>query len=155
MLQLRETGVPVPDDVLLKAATVQDKKELTESINKANEQKAQMEQMQLEAAIKEQEARTNLANARSRADVGLAEERLSRIPENRALAIERLAEANSDRERATLDKVRTMKELDDIDLAQLQRLLQLAQALKTIGKEDEPAPIKPSTTQETLNALSS
>ena len=129
LLQLREAGVPVPDDVLLDAATVQNKKELTDAINQANQQKAQMEEMQLQAAIQEQQARTNLANARAVADQGLGIERVSRVEENRELAVERRAEAQKDRTQGLLNIVKTLQEMDDIEINQIQKLLALSGAL--------------------------
>lgn len=130
LLQLREAGVSIPDDVLLEASTVQNKKKLTDSIKQSNEQKAQAEQMQIQVAMEEQKARTNLANARAVADQGLGAERYSRIEENQALATERQAEAEKDRTQGMLNMVKTLQEIDDIDLQQIQKLLALAKVLK-------------------------
>lgn len=130
LLQLREAGVPVPDDVLMEAATIQDKKKLTDAVMAASQQRAQMEQAQAQSAVQEAQARTNLANARSEADMGLAIERTSRVAENQALAIERLHEANKDDEIAALNKIKALKELEDIDLAHIERLLSLVNMLK-------------------------
>lgn len=130
LLQLREAGVPIPDTVLLEAATVQNKKQLTDTIAAINQQQQQMQQAQAQVALQEVQARTNLANARAAADEGLGIERLSRVKENQALAQERQAEALKDQEAALLDRVRALKELDEIDINQIQRLLAIAQALK-------------------------
>jgi hypothetical protein len=130
LLQLREVGVPVPDDVLLEAATVQDKKKLTDSIKAINEQKAQAEQMQLKAAVEEQQARAELAKARAVADLGLGRERESRIEENRELAVERRAEAQKDRTQGLLNLVKTLQEIDEIDIAQIEKLIRLTSVMK-------------------------
>ena len=137
LLQLREVGVPVPDEVLIEAATVQDKKQLTEAINAQNEQKAQAEQMQLQAAIQEQQARTELARSRSFADQGLGAERISRIEENRELATERRAEAQKDRTQGVLNLVKTLQEIDEIDIAQIEKLIKLTQIMKTEENVEE------------------
>lgn len=129
LLQLREVGVPVPDDILLEAATLQNKKELTDAIKSANEQKAQAEQMQLQSMLSEQQAKTNLANARATADQGLGLERMSRIQENQQLAVERQAEAQKDRMAAVLDAVKALKELESLDLAQVEKLVALARTV--------------------------
>lgn len=130
LLQLREAGIPIPDDILLEAATIQDKKTLTEAINKSNEQKAQAEQMQLEAALKEQAARTKLAESGSYAHEGLGAERFSRIPENAALAVERRAEAQKDRTQGMLNLVKTLQEMEEIDINQIQKLLTLSSVVQ-------------------------
>lgn len=140
MLQLREAGVPITDEDLLQAATMQNKDKMLENMQKQKQAEAEAQQMQMQVAIQEQQARTELAKARAYADTGLAEERLSRIPENRALALERVAEANKDRELATLNKVKAMKELDDIDISQIQKLLALAEILKANEAKQESTP---------------
>jgi len=65
------------------------------------------------------QAQTELAKARSYADMGLYNERTSRVEENRALAIQKLSEANKNNEQATLEKLKIVRELEDMDLAHL------------------------------------
>lgn len=130
LLHLRETGIPIPDDILIEASTLQNKKELIQSIE--GRLQAQQQQAEQQAAIQMEEikARTNLANARATADEGLGIERLSRVEENRALAVERGAEAEKDRMQAVLNMVRSMKELEDLDVAQIERLFNLSRQIK-------------------------
>lgn len=130
LLQLREVGVPVPDDVMLEAATIQNKKKLTDAIMAASQKQQQMQEIQANIQMQEIQARTNLANARATADEGLGIERISRVEENRALAQERKAEAVKDREAALLDRVKALKEIDEIDISQLERLVALSRLLK-------------------------
>ena len=137
LLHLREVGVPVPPDQLIKASTLQNKKELTDAIKQAEQQQTQMLQMQQQVAIEEQKARTQLAQARATADEGLGIERLSRVKENEALAIERRSEAVKDRQQATLNMAKTLKELSDVDLAQLEKLIQLSRMVRTEEQLDE------------------
>lgn len=131
LLQLRESGVPIPDSILIEAATVQDKKKLTEAIEASNKQKSETEQMQLQAVMREQEARANLADARAVADKGLGLERVSRISENQELAVERRAEAQKDRTQGLLNLVKTLQEIDDIDIQQIEKLLNLTNLIKS------------------------
>lgn len=130
LLQLREVGVPIPNGVLLEACTLQDKKKLIEAVEAQEQQQAQMVQQQNEAAIAEQMARTKLAEARATADEGLGIERLSRVEENKALAEERRAEARKDDEIALLNLVKALKEIDEIDINQLEKLISLQNMMK-------------------------
>ena len=141
LLQLKEAGVNIPDDVLLDAATIQNKKELTDSVKRIQEEQAKQQQMQLESALKEEQARTELAQARTLADKGLGLERISRIEENRALAVERLAEAEKDKDIGMLNLVKALKEIDDIDLSQVERLFALSRMVKG-EQETEAAAVK-------------
>ena len=144
LLQLREIGVPIPDEILLEACTLQKKKELLDSIAQNRQQQQQAQQAQMQSAMQEQQARINLTNARATADEGLGLERTSRVQENQALAVERRAAAEKDRDMGLLSLVRALKELDSVDITHIKQLLDLSDALK--GRDAIPAeqPIVPS-----------
>ncbi len=135
LLQLREAGIPVPSEVLLEASTMQNKNELIQAIKRQEEKQQQMQQMQLQAATQEQQARTELAQARAIADRGLGMERVSRVEENKALAVERRASAVKDQEQGLLNLVKALKEIEDIDLNQIQKMLSLANMVKSLEKD--------------------
>lgn len=135
LLQLREIGVPIPDDVLLEAVTLQNKKQLIDAIVASKKQQQEAQIAQLKGALSEQQARTNLAEARATADRGLGLERVSRVQENQALALERRAAAEKDQDMALLNLVKALKELDTIDINHLKDLLNLSDRIK--GREGE------------------
>jgi len=130
MLQLREMGVPISPEDLLEAATMQNKSRVIENLTKAEQAQSQQQQQQNQMAMQLQQAQIELAQARAQADLGLFAERTSRVDENRALAIQKLHEANSDDQRATLDKIKALKELESMDLAHIRELLAMAASLK-------------------------
>ena len=130
MLQLRETGVPITNEDLLEASTFQGKKKIVENMQQQQQQQMQMQQAQMQAQIEEQQARTQLAKARSVADEGLGLERVSRVEENKALAEERRAQAHKDEESALLEKVKALKELESLDFSHIMQLIQMAKALE-------------------------
>ena len=130
MLQLKEMGVPISPEDLLEAATLQNKQRIIDNLTKTEQAQAQMQQQQAEMAMALQQAQIELAQARAKADIGLYAERTSRVDENRALAIQKLHEANSDDERAMLDKIKALKELEDMDLGHIERLLNMSHAIK-------------------------
>ena len=130
LLHLKEVGVPIPDSVLIDAATIQDKKSLTDAIEQAKQAEQQSAQIQLQATLEEQKARTNLADARAVADQGLGLERLSRIEENKALSIERKAEASKDRTASLLNLVKAMQEIEGADIQQLEQIIRLSSVVQ-------------------------
>ena len=134
LLELKEAGVPIPDDVLINAATIQNKKELTDAMEQAQQQQQQASEMQLQAAMEEQKARTKLAESRAIADQGLGLERVSRIQENKALAIERKAEAAKDRTASMLNLIKAMQEIESIDMQQLEQMVRLSETLQQTGE---------------------
>jgi len=154
LLQLRETGVPVPDDVLLEACTIQDKQKLIQSIQQQQQQQQQMQMSQAQAAMQEQAARTELAHARAEADRGLGAERYSRIDENQALAEERRAAAIKDNDIGLLNLIKALKEIDTVEIDQLHKLMSLSSMLQN-GTEAAIAPstslVKPKTARPKSN----
>lgn len=129
-LQLRELGVPIPDEFLVEAATIQNKKELVEQMQQAQQQQQQMQQMQVQASMQKLQAETELTKARAIADRGLGLERTSRVEENKALAVERRAAALKDQDAAFLNLVKALKEIDTIDLEHIEKLLTIANVVK-------------------------
>ena len=142
LMYLRESGVPIPDDLLLEACTLQDKKKLIEAVTANKQQQEQIQQQQMQSAMEEQAARTQLAQARAKADEGLGFERLSRVEENRALAVERTAAARKDEDIAMLNLIKALKEIDTIDIGQIEKLLALSNIMKAQQKQEEETPLE-------------
>jgi hypothetical protein len=65
----------------------------------------------------------------------LGYERASRVSENQALAVERIAAAEKDRDMGTLDKVKAAKELTEMDLTHIERAVSI---LKMLQEKNEP-----------------
>lgn len=131
LLQLKEIGVPIPDEVMLDAATVQNKQKIKDAMAQIQQKQEQMQQMQLDAALTEQEALTKLAEARAVADESLSLKRLSSIEENQALATERRAEASKNNEQALLNLVRALKEIESVDLANIEKMIALSKMVQS------------------------
>lgn len=136
LLHLKEAGIEIPDSTILEATTIQNKKELIETIEQQKQQAQQLEQMQLQIQMDETKANIELAKARTVADQGLGVERFSRVEENEALAVERRAEAQKDRTAGVLNVVRAIKEIEGIDIAQLEKLVSLSRLLA--AQEEQP-----------------
>ncbi len=135
LLHLREAGVPIPDDMLLNASTMQNKKELIESIEEAKKEQQAIDKQVQEVQMEMQQAQIELTRARAVSDQGLGLERASRVEENQALAVERRAQAVRDEDAGLLDKVRALKELEQLDIVHLEKLIALANMLRTDPKD--------------------
>ena len=131
MLELKNAGVPISDIDLLEASTVQNKKQIIDNLKAQQQQISQQQQKQADIGIAEIQSRINATNAKAASDQGLAVERISRVESNNALAEEHHAEATKDRLAGMLDIVKALKELDNIDLAQVHKLIELANIIKT------------------------
>jgi len=133
-LYLKELGMPIPSQFLLEMSTLQNKGELVKEIQQQEQQAQQMQQMQAQLQMQELQSRIKLTDARATADQGLGIERLSRIQENKALAVERRAASIKDLEAASLDKIKAAKELVGMDLSQLKQLIDI---VETLRKDEE------------------
>lgn len=131
--QLLQAGLPIPVEDVLDEANIPNKREMVEKIANQQQQATEQAQMQAQIEMAKTQAEIKAINASATANEGLGYERASRIEENRALAVERRAEAIKDLELASLDKVKAAKELQGIDLTQLQQLVNI---LNTIQSQD-------------------
>lgn len=146
LIELRKLGVPIPDENLIKAATIQNKNDVLQVMEQQKQQVMQQQQMQNQMAMAQMQAETKLTEARYTAETGLGIERLSRVQENKALATERMAEAQKDRELGLLHLTKAIKEIQSIDLAQLEKIIALAQMVR----EQESVANQPSSLEEVV-----
>lgn len=137
-LQLRQAGVPITDEDLLDAATMHGKKQIIENMQKQKQQAMQMQQQQMQIEMGEIQARTELQKARAVADRGLGLERVSRVAENQALAIEREAAAERDKDEAFLNLIKTLKEIDTMDIEHINKLMAISHMIKNQEAIENP-----------------
>jgi hypothetical protein len=135
--EMYQAGLPVPPDLLLKNAPLQNKKDLMEAVEAQQQAQQQIQQQTMQAQQQETQARTDLAYARAEADRGLGLERATRVQENLELANERAAKAVEDRSDAALNQIRAIKELQDMDLDQIIKGLQILEGLTRRNLEKE------------------
>ena len=136
LFHLRQAGVPIPDSALLEASTIQNKTEIIEAIQQQQQKQQQQQDQQMQAQLQEMQARVDLSKARAQADRGLGVERISRVQENQALAVERRAQAHRDDDEGFLSKIKALKELESMDLQHLQTLVTLAMSLQQQDNEE-------------------
>lgn len=137
LIELRNAGIQVPDADMIEAATIQNKEQLLANMQARQQQQDQLQQQQAQSLMQVQQAQTGLAQARAMADMALSRERDSHVVTNNAQAIEKISESNKEDELALLNKIKILKEIDEMDIGHLERLLNLASNLK--GKERQEA----------------
>jgi len=121
-------------------STMQNKDKLVKNMLAQQQQQQQLQQQQAQLQGQEAQARIQLAQARAAADTGLGVERASRVQENQALAYERRAKALHEEDSALLDKIKAVKELEQIDLNHLEKLISIANGLKMVDKVAQNIP---------------
>ena len=130
LIQLREIGVPIPDEDLIEAATIQNKKKIRDTIVAKQQKQQQFEQQQQQLLLADQEAKTKLVNAEVTLNSGLGMERLSKMEENRSKAEQNRAQAVYDMDKAATEKIKAMVELEHLDLDQIHKMLTMVNAIK-------------------------
>lgn len=131
LLHLREVGVPVPAEILLESATLQNKQQLIDAIKQQEQAQQQQQQAQSQMQMQQQQATMEMAQARANADNSTAEERKSRISENQQLAQERKAEAEKDHTQSLLNFIKALKELESMDIDNISKVLTMHNAFKS------------------------
>jgi hypothetical protein len=139
LMNLKELGVPIPDSTIIEASTLQNKKQLIESLGQSLQAKQQQEQQMLQVQMQLQQAQIELAQARADADRGLRMERESRVYSNMGLMEERDHNAKKDDADATLSIIKAIKELEGLDIEHINKLLGM---LKMMEQPAEPKDMK-------------
>lgn len=137
LLNLREAGIPVPAKTLINSSTLQNKKQLIEDIEQEQEQQQQVASEQAQYQQQLQAAQMQYYQAKATADTGLGIERLARVEEDRALAVERIAQAQNQRALSVYNELRAAKELQNLDLHQLDKFVAILRSLKEVEKMEE------------------
>jgi len=123
-LQLREMGLPIPTAYLLEKSTLQGKKELMEMINAQEQQQGQMQQQAAMQELQQQQVMTQSIQAKTMSDLAAAEEKRAKAVSDLGLAKHHTAMAEADAARASLDNVKAIKEMEQMDEGRLIALSQ-------------------------------
>jgi len=136
LMALQQAGINVPKKSFLNATTIQNRDELMRNVEEQEKQASEMQDLEIKLKLSEQRANIKDIEARAEANRGLGLERASRVQENRAFAVERLAEAEKEHATAVLDRAKTMTEIQDLKLNQVEKLLGIYNAIKQEGKAE-------------------
>lgn len=137
LLELRQLGVPVSTNLLIESSTLTRKNDLIKDIGMQEQQQQQIQQAHAMSELQLQQAKVEDLQGKAAANKGLALERASRIQENSALAVERRAEAQHQRDLGTLDRIRAAKELTTLDLGQLEKLIEIIKSVQQDQNQDQ------------------
>lgn len=141
MNALRQMGIQFTDEEVVDASNLHDKKKYKERLAAQQQQQQQMQQMAAQLEMQRAQAETE-------SDKALAAERINKIQLDAALSAERISRAEEDRTGGILNLIKAVKELDGIDVENLQRkliLLREIEAQQTIREgaiESESSPMQ-------------
>jgi hypothetical protein len=132
LLQLKQLGIQIPDDILLQKSTLQNKSDLVKAIQKQQQQTMQQLQEQRQLEMQKLEIETEVLRANAENNRAMARERETRAVSNIGLAQERISQAEQDRAQASLDNAKAIKEIESIGIDNSMRI---AEFLKEVQQE--------------------
>jgi len=123
LLHFKQIGMPIPDKSILSAAFITNKREVMEDMQEQAQaqQQQQQSQMKSEEAIKQADVMVKVAKSRS--DLASEKEKLARVNELNS-------ESQHNRMKSDLEMLQMMIGLEDMDLENLRKNFELAQAIK-------------------------
>lgn len=128
-LYLREIGIPITTEYLIKHSNLPDKEELIQSVvsqeQQQAQQQAQMAQLQMQNMQVDNETKLSYAESQR----SLAAERMNKVSLDAALSAERLQQANEDRTGSILNLIKAIKELQGMDLDHLEKEISIVQQI--------------------------
>jgi hypothetical protein len=123
---MKSGGVDVPDAMLWENAPYP----ISKQGKALMQQKEEQEEAQAKQEMEDKQQVNQLLQAKAFTDISLGEERLSRIKYDAALSEERLAAAQEERSRGALNEVRAMKEMDEIDINNAAKVLEMIRGIE-------------------------
>lgn len=120
-LYLREIGVPIPTGYILKNMAIPDKEELIEEIMGMEQQQQQQQQQMAELQIQQMQVDNETKLSYAEAEKSLAAERMNKIHLDAAVSAERMKKAQEDQSASMLNLVKTIKEIQSMDLEHIER----------------------------------
>ena len=122
LLHFRDvSGIPIPAKVIIEASTLQNKDKLIEAIAEEEKKAAQMQQEAHQLQMEQLKVDNMTKIAYSHSQQGLAAERFAKIKTDVAVAEDKLKRADEESTHSLLNLVKTLKELQGMDLSHIQQ----------------------------------
>lgn len=138
LLQLQNLGINVPPSILIEATTLQRKKEFIDALEAQSQAEQEKADKEFQQQVQEQEIVAHSLQAKAESDQALAAERLNKVKLDAALSAERIQRAEEEKMKGTLDVIKAIKELEEIDINQLHRLVEMFKMLQEQTTEENP-----------------
>lgn len=137
-------GEIFPPDEIIEAMTIQNKDRILEKMAKAQEQQQQQEQAMAEMQMQQSRVDMEKNMAQVESEKALAQERQEKSQTEYIDRIKKMSESDAEKERALLDLIKSLSELQDMDLNQIQKKVEIINML-------QPMVEQPSTEEQIAN----
>lgn len=133
LLHFKQLGMSIPDKSIMRAAFITNKRQLIQDMEEQMQQQMQQAQAQSEQQEKMDNAKIMGMFAKAKADMAREQEIIASANEKFAKIQDIKADATYKSSKADLELVKTMIELEDMDLKNLRDNLELAEYIKGIN----------------------
>jgi len=123
-------NVNIPDEVILNAAPIQNKKEVIEMIAKQQQEQQQQEQQQKQMDIQEQQATVAMMEAQKEKDMALSEKYQSNVTSSNFDMLYKTAESKRDEQKVNIEAIKALEALKTIDITKIKELIELSRILQ-------------------------
>lgn len=136
LLHFRELGMPIPDESILNAAFITNKKDIIATMQKQAEQQQQQQQAQAQQEAKKQNSDVMLAYAKAKTELAREQDLTASAHEKMSKVSDNLANAESKQMESDLNLVKLAMELEDVQFNQIKAAFDLAQSLKMADQQN-------------------
>ena len=152
LFQAYQMGIQTPEmvELIIKTMNLQNKNELLESIRASREAQEQMAQQQAQMQAQNQMSENSVLQAKAESEIALARERMAKIESMYLERVETLEKAGSEQMSKVLDLIKSLKELESIDLNNLKQKFNTIQMLEQ-AQAPQQALQQPMTDNPVLN----
>lgn len=133
LIHFRELGINVADKSILRSAFITNKQQVIREMEEQNAQQAEAAQAQAAQAEKMDNAKIMAMFAKAKSDMAREQDILASTQERMANVQDLKADSQYKSSRADLELVKTMIQLEDMDLSNLRNNLELAEYIKGIN----------------------
>lgn len=137
LLHFQQLGMQIPPKSILRAAFITNKRQIMQDMEEQNQQQQQQEQAQAQQQQKMDDAKIMGMFAKGKVDLAREQDLMGSAQERLAKIQDLHADAEYKSSRADLEMVRTMIELEDMDLANFKSNIEMAEYVKGVNKASQ------------------
>lgn len=137
LLHFKQLGMAIPDKSILRAAFITNKRQVIQDMEEQMQQQQQAAQAQAQQQEKIDEAKIMDLMAKTRVNMAKEQEVMAAAGERVAKTEDLYSDAQYKTAKADLEMVKSMIELEDMDLANFRTNLELAEYIKGVNKASQ------------------
>lgn len=138
LLHFKELGMPIPDESIMQAAFITNKKQIIEQMQQQAQQAQQQQQAQMQQEQQKDNSKMMTEYARAKSDLAREKDLMASAAEKIAKIEDLRADAERKGTESDLNLLKLMIELEDLDLANFRSTLELAEVIKQQNKAAQP-----------------